>query len=770
MSDFYTGSEGIDQPLVGFALLPMEDQLDFSNISPISSQSNSVFPNLTMSNFNAGGGGIDQPLVEFALPLMVDQLDLNNLSSLSSQPILTSSGNTMSDFNAGCGGSDQSLMDAPLPSTADELDIMDPDFTFDLPEEWSHLPQLLDDLTVGPPPASSKQTRNGKMLELKRKTRKQPNYGRGGKPRTSVKKSSGLDLHSTMLSTTSSSIQDQRTQHRRQNSTPAIFEAGKVQPLPMPTYRQSQHQRGHSFDQATIQDFRPLLQDQMMTITNTGYQPMEQQPYMQVAQQHSMAQPGYIQDPTNQQDYFNQQHTSIPTIDCNFSPQPYQLMGEVRPQSSPQNNCIQPSSPIKDNDEREKARKEIEERIQEFNRKFGNDGQCEMPKTPPGRVLLPTPPPTVQKSNNFSLDTAPMPNFTATTDLSLATTNEDPSMTLLLPGGDDGYQSSYHSSPGDSTSLTLSPVAQSSPIMPTLFEESTTSSFPQLTFPNHTSLLASSSQTALDLGICLSPSHAPVSPRTALVQDPMLNASIEETGITPEEVQAFIGEQDEDGKWTCLYEGCNRKFGRKENVKSHVQTHLGDRQFKCNECLKCFVRQHDLRRHSMIHRGDRPYECLCTSGFGRHDALTRHRMRGKCIGAFPEAIKREQARKEASKRGRPRKIRPELQQRAAKANKARELDNLADLEADYPSSSSISGASGSSSHPTTPESDFELNPYIDLGGMDNEFQLLTAPMQETPPTSPIGVSPDMLTLSSPPAMSEEEELRMYLVDFHEQNP
>ncbi|KAM0794478.1 hypothetical protein BDR22DRAFT_794605, partial [Usnea florida] len=84
----------------------------------------------------------------------------------------------------------------------------------------------------------------------------------------------------------------------------------------------------------------------------------------------------------------------------------------------------------------------------------------------------------------------------------------------------------------------------------------------------------------------------------------------------------------------CLYPHCDKKFGRKENIKSHVQTHLGDRQFQCKDCLKCFVRQHDLKRHANIHSGVKSYPCPCGKGFARHDALTRHRQRGMCIGAF----------------------------------------------------------------------------------------------------------------------------------------
>lgn len=149
-----------------------------------------------------------------------------------------------------------------------------------------------------------------------------------------------------------------------------------------------------------------------------------------------------------------------------------------------------------------------------------------------------------------------------------------------------------------------------------------------------------------------SPMVAPMSPREAMLANMNVDASIEDTGISAEEVQSYMSEQDPtDQKWTCLFEDCGKKFGRKENIRSHVQTHLGDRQFKCNTCNKCFVRQHDLKRHAKIHSGHKPYVCPCGNGFARQDALTRHRQRGVCEGALPGCERRE------VKRGRPRKVR-----------------------------------------------------------------------------------------------------------------
>jgi regulatory protein SWI5 len=145
-----------------------------------------------------------------------------------------------------------------------------------------------------------------------------------------------------------------------------------------------------------------------------------------------------------------------------------------------------------------------------------------------------------------------------------------------------------------------------------------------------------------------------------------IDASLEYTGIAPEEVQRYISEQDpKTNKWMCLYQDCGKVFGRRENIRSHVQTHLGDRQFKCNGCGKCFVRQHDLKRHAKIHTGNKPYKCPCGAGFARQDALTRHRQRGMCVGGFADAVRRQ------AKRGRPKKQRPEMEDRMEKANRTR---------------------------------------------------------------------------------------------------
>ncbi|KAG0282422.1 hypothetical protein BGZ96_000487 [Linnemannia gamsii] len=79
----------------------------------------------------------------------------------------------------------------------------------------------------------------------------------------------------------------------------------------------------------------------------------------------------------------------------------------------------------------------------------------------------------------------------------------------------------------------------------------------------------------------------------------------------------------------CTFEGCDKSFTRAFNLRSHVNTHNGERPHKCPEpgCDWDFVRRHDLDRHvKSKHLANKPYACnQCTSRFGRSDALQRHR-------------------------------------------------------------------------------------------------------------------------------------------------
>jgi hypothetical protein len=102
--------------------------------------------------------------------------------------------------------------------------------------------------------------------------------------------------------------------------------------------------------------------------------------------------------------------------------------------------------------------------------------------------------------------------------------------------------------------------------------------------------------------------------------------------------QYFEGPNSE-GKFVCKFYDediqciCNRVFGRISNTRAHIQTHLSDRPFVCQDCGKSFVRNHDLKRHQKGHTTAENI-CPCGKTFPRADALKRHRSRNICVGGI----------------------------------------------------------------------------------------------------------------------------------------
>lgn len=402
---------------------------------------------------------------------------------------------------------------------------------------------------------------------------------------------------------------------------------------------------------------------------------------MQAAQQQSMAQPGH---------HF-QQFADLPPLQTSFPPQPH-VQSQPQPSSHPHHPSIQ-------------QLKDLEQHIKAV---YGAHAQVKV-------SIVPSPVPSPQHNSPMAppmdhLDLAPMPSsFSDACEINLEPPPEDQGFSFNFshqPESDNGYESSFYSS--DAISPGCSPSTSPRPRSIASFQHQghLAPAPPHLSLSRRPSLLPMSrSSTDMDGYLSSSPTKAPLSPRAMSIADLNLDATIEETGISPEEVQAYISEQDPTNhRWTCLFPECGKTFGRRENIRSHVQTHLGDRQYKCNHCGKCFVRQHDLKRHAKIHTGDKPYKCPCGAGFARQDALTRHRQRGMCDGAFPGAIKK------SARRGRPRKNRPEMAERLEKANKTRQAQGDS-----YASSSSSGPSPGSSGYSPVPNiNEYDSSQFTNL--------------------------------------------------------
>ncbi|KAK4132683.1 hypothetical protein BT67DRAFT_424974 [Trichocladium antarcticum] len=220
----------------------------------------------------------------------------------------------------------------------------------------------------------------------------------------------------------------------------------------------------------------------------------------------------------------------------------------------------------------------------------------------------------------------------------------------------------------------------------------------------------------------------------ASISDINIEETKTETGVTLDDIATYIqGPDPSDGKWLCLYDDCQKRFGRKENIKSHVQTHLNDRQYQCPSCHKCFVRQHDLKRHAKIHTGVKPYPCDCGNSFARHDALTRHRQRGMCIGAFDGIVRK------VVKRGRPKKIRPDIDDRRDKAERTRRKNQ---------GGTSISSASSQSEYSDSSAANSPGNEFDGLMDDDQFPGIMDVAISTIP--RPAAMHPTGIAVSSAP--------------------
>ncbi|KAL2072042.1 hypothetical protein VTL71DRAFT_11385 [Oculimacula yallundae] len=317
-------------------------------------------------------------------------------------------------------------------------------------------------------------------------------------------------------------------------------------------------------------------------------------------------------------------------------------------------------------------------------------------------------PPKNATLNNY--DSAPMPtaNYMNVSNLNLQFMKNEPldspqySPVSNNISGNVSFHSSHNSSPDVSQAPMFDP-----------FVNKPTMEAPELSYPEPTAhgLPMSASQSQQ--------SHQSSHRRSESICSVNLDESITDTGITIDDIATFIsGPDPSDGKWICLYPECKKRFGRKENIKSHVQTHLGDRQFQCPHCQKCFVRQHDLKRHAKIHSGVKPYPCQCGNSFARHDALTRHRQRGMCIGAFEGVVKK------TVKRGRPRKNRPDNEERINKSSRTRSKNKAM---------SSTSSTSGSESREgQSPRSEVDVLDDKPFGDYEQQqLRVLSTPISNT---------------------------------------
>ena len=77
------------------------------------------------------------------------------------------------------------------------------------------------------------------------------------------------------------------------------------------------------------------------------------------------------------------------------------------------------------------------------------------------------------------------------------------------------------------------------------------------------------------------------------------------------------------GKFKCTE--CDNQFMTEVNLKSHMGTHTGSKDFVCSVCSNQFKTHQSLARHQRIHEESKPYQCnLCGATFSQSSSIKTH--------------------------------------------------------------------------------------------------------------------------------------------------
>lgn len=87
---------------------------------------------------------------------------------------------------------------------------------------------------------------------------------------------------------------------------------------------------------------------------------------------------------------------------------------------------------------------------------------------------------------------------------------------------------------------------------------------------------------------------------------------------------------DSDKRFECLYDGCDRSYTSKSNLRAHIRAHEGKFNHKCDHdgCEKAFLSSYALKIHRRVHTGEKPYNCDedgCDKAFNTQYRLMAHK-------------------------------------------------------------------------------------------------------------------------------------------------
>lgn len=98
--------------------------------------------------------------------------------------------------------------------------------------------------------------------------------------------------------------------------------------------------------------------------------------------------------------------------------------------------------------------------------------------------------------------------------------------------------------------------------------------------------------------------------------------------VVPEMVEAVSSNVNK--RYECEYNGCDRAYTSKSNLKAHEKVHEGNFKFRCDipDCSKSFISSYALKIHRRVHTGEKPFVCPeddCDKSFNTQYRLTAHK-------------------------------------------------------------------------------------------------------------------------------------------------
>lgn len=98
----------------------------------------------------------------------------------------------------------------------------------------------------------------------------------------------------------------------------------------------------------------------------------------------------------------------------------------------------------------------------------------------------------------------------------------------------------------------------------------------------------------------------------------------------PNELNVHLRKHIDNNSYKCTYDNCKRIFTQSSELKYHVKSyHIGERTFKCSNCVKSYFTKQHLKQHFENNHfeglRERKFLCnICEKYFYRQSTLAKH--------------------------------------------------------------------------------------------------------------------------------------------------